>query len=899
MWHLQAIRELLVYALDRKDAQIPIDLSAPSSSPTEKRGGFGTIFKKTFSRPRGKSDREGKRPLHERSDSNASLSAAISPFSKAESNVMPPLSTQQPLQSSSTEGETALDEQGTSRGAIQDSSRHSSRGRRSPKASPPSSRRHLDPAHAAAVALASSSVPILPPSNTSASAHSSNTSLSSLFADDLIQSFPGSRQAGIKGKERETGLQAASKGVLFFSVHEAAVDTKGSGTWYLAITYARSVMVYEAVMPKRGSPRAWSFVKELYAPFPIKAVAFAPAAVSDELYPFTGVGTLPASAGPTKLRVASPQGPLLASRKGTSRDNVNSTGFTHRNGRSSPVSATRTSAAPVSWHKADLCLMLSFGRRAVLVRLRDSDVRELDLKPLSQLIAVADGSENASPPQLSLQPFDPTDPHIKFDRTRPGSMVADGGAWTDGQMSSVSGHSRAGSMEQKLKDAVLDKKSSKHNWVGFSSIEAQIFVRQRSQSEAEGHDATDHNTPLWPASGGISPTGLSMAKNDSNLSPAAVDKDLPRAPAHQNASFDRRMSRMHLSEQSSQYHDEIQAESSSDSDEDSVDPVGRQGRAAKYQLTDPGPLPRTRSRANIAAGAHAQSITAKVPNRSSLLPPAELVVAKLALASRGGVTHVMPLPLAANLAQAAPLAVMQWSDTPNGVSGWARVLGVEGASSQGTTPLSHLKQSSAVSAFSETPNSLGESRAARPSLKAHRKNDRLVLHIGVTCVAFLASRIEARKVTFKTAVEIDFALLPNCELELIPLAPENEYSRANGAPFAPQDTPTGSEEPHYSLSNASTSFAYPAVATHQTGESSTISQELEYLCAPLLTLHPIDLDARSCGSQSLVLPFSQTHAYSKTAPHAMLPHLAGDGAVVAFDWRGANDFRIFTIGIAG
>ncbi|TKY89409.1 hypothetical protein EX895_001940 [Sporisorium graminicola] len=897
MWHLQAIRELLIYALDRHDAQVPINLATSPAVAADKRAGLGAMFKKTFSRQKGGPD--NKAAQHQRSVSSGFLSSSVQPLNRPSATMSASQSQQSvPTLSSRGVGQQRREQESRFRPTrIPSQERKAS----SPQSSPPSAKRQADPAHEAAISLASSSVLILPPSHATAATHGNNASFTSLFADDLIQSFSGTRQTGGKGKDRDTGLQATSKGVLFFSVHEAGKDTKASGTWYLALTYPRSVMVYEAAMPRNGIARAWSFVKEFYAPFHIKAVAFAPAAVSDETNSFTNLGPLQASASYTKLRVASADGPLLTSKKGSHREQSRTSGA------SSPVNAPRGNAAPASWHKADLCLLLSFGRRAVLVRLRDSYVREMELKPLAQLLAAAaaaDTSDNALPTQLSLQtrgsvPAEHTSSH---DRSRPLSVVGDGGMPAERQMpGGVPGHSRAGSMEQRFRDAILDKRSMKHNWIGFSTIEARIYVRQWYEADEQGHSAPSRAWRHGQEVLGLSPIGVSMVKGWNASLPASVDKALPRAPAPLNASFERRISRLHLSEQTSLYHEQLQVESSSDS-EDDLGFVDMHERAARYKLTDPGPLlPLSNSNRMAPSNTHSRT-----PHRSLSLPPAELVSAKLALASRGSLTHVLPLPLPADLAQAAPLALVQWSDTPNAVSGWARVLGVERASSRGTTPLSHVKQQPSSPYFGD-----GRANQANTASDARRKAERLVLHVGVTCVAFLASRIESRKVTFKIPAEINFDLQPQTELELLPLSPDTEYGRANGAGAEVNQTEMGQardddeNETNAGEARSAVSFAYPPIKTaarqtaRSANETSTISQELEYLCAPLLTLHPIDLNLYSSGAQSLVLPLSQTSSGEASTPHAMLPELAGDAAIVAFDWRGADDFRIFTVGIAG
>lgn len=928
MWHLQSIRELLIYALDRHDAQLPIDLTATSDSSEDKRGGLGAMFKKTFGKQKSRS--QPRKPAHERSSSNTSLSATIDPIPRPDATPMRSLASQP-----ASDGSRIRSQPSPSSPPL-----HDLRSSGSPRTSPPASKRQVDPAHAAARSLASSSVPIQPPTHTSTASQSSSASFASLFGDDLIQTFSGSRNASVKGKEREAGSQAASKGVLFFSVHEAGPDTKASGTWYLAITYARTVMVYEAAVPKYGTARAWSFVKELYAPFPIKAVTFAPAAVDDEVRPFTSLPTAPLNAGPTKLRVASANGPLSTSKKVPShREHGSVNGSIRTSGASSPTKAPRSSAAPASWHKADLCLLLSFGRRAVLVRLRDSDVRELELKPLAHLISVPEVTDTGSTTQLSLQPQYRkvlTDLQIRVDRSRPASMLSENGLATEVQNAGASGHTRTGSVEQKVRDAILDRRSNKHNWVGFSAIEAQILVRQWYHPRGEPLKANEQEQRQKIGALGPSPMGMSMARGPSRhsaLSPQVSDKDLPRVPAPQNASFDRRMSRLHLSEQSSLYHDEVQADSSSDS-EDGFSMVDARERAGKYQLRDPGPLPQARISNERMNGGDGRTLDTRGPNRSSSLPPAELLSAKLALASRGSLTHVLQLPLAADLTQMPPLAVMQWSDTPNAVSGWARVLGVERATSAGTTPLSHLKQSSAASSSATPSSSFGGVRAAQlehglPASNADRSKRRLMLHIGVTCVAFLASRAEVRKVSFRVPIDVNFDLSPDSELELIPLSNEI-YQRTNGGSCGAtrtsiqyadryrgdrddvstndgddrRDEPSQSYPFSYPASTAATAITPDRIATPSRSDASAITQEFEYLCGPLLTLQPVDLTLSSCGAQSLVLPLSQGNGQAgkgsgSAVHHSLFHELGGDAGVVAFDWRGADDFRIFTVGIAG
>ncbi len=315
MWHLQAIRDLLVYAFDRHDAQLPIDLTDTSSNSADKRTGLGTMLKKTFAKQKGKAD--AKNTSDRRSASSASLSATVQPLPRPNITAPTPQGGRGSPQGTSSRLHGDRAEQSTRSENDQTTLHDQLRSLSSSQTSPSSVKHQREDAHAAAVSLAKSSVPIRPPPHATSSSQGNNASFSSLFADDLIQSFSGTRQSGGKGKDREADSQAASKGVLFFSVHEADKNTKGSGTWYLAITYARSVMVYEASVSNSKSSRSWSFVKELYAPFPVKAVAFAPVAVPDEPELFTGLGTVVPGASTTFLRVASAEGPLSTSKKGS------------------------------------------------------------------------------------------------------------------------------------------------------------------------------------------------------------------------------------------------------------------------------------------------------------------------------------------------------------------------------------------------------------------------------------------------------------------------------------------------------------------------------------------------------------------------------------------------------
>ncbi|PWZ03372.1 hypothetical protein BCV70DRAFT_197590 [Testicularia cyperi] len=980
MWNLHAIRKLVLYALDHESPCLPLDLLGDKASTREKKNKFGNMFKRTFA----SKEKAGKGKASSSADRRAlsdGMGGTISPVF-FDTEPIPGIISASSTSRTLLTGEIQHSDDGHHSNLSSErlsSSRRSSfqttaqsadrRSTESPFHSPvrdaaeAHSHTPHDQALSSAMALALSSVPIKAPVQGQNGANSSNASFASLFADDLYQSF-SVKQSQNKGKDRDSGSAGSSKGVLFFSVHEAATDTKGSGTWYLALATARSVMIYEASPPKRGSSRSWSWVKEFYAPFPVKAIAFAPASVADPMDSYPNLASLASVSGSTKLKVATADGPLTASRKGSVISQTGSRKAT------SGVHAVDSGvlrpyhpvggAAPSSWRRADLCIFLSFGRRAVVVRLGDSNVREFELKPLAEVTAAVSPTGTEAPSNLSLQgnglvPSNSTsEGHASaLDRVRPQSTSGIQALSSHSSSASGLGHSRHASVEQKIKDVIQEKRSNKHNWVGFSSVQAQIRVRQHQTELESGPVAGGSPPPMVshnPKELRYAPSGRSLLKSPtasaSSLSPLHLNKELPKTPAPQNASFDRRQSRLNMDPESLRAYEAVQAEESSSGSEDESPPVSRGQPLRKYALMDRGPLPRGTKAADTtgSVGGRFSRFRSKKKTSADYFQGTELISARFALVSRGSVTHVLPLPLPADLARPSPLAVIQWSDTPNAVSGWIRVLGVERARSTGATSLDHFRDSSGMSTAPSAPILLSPAPSSQPHLRpplssypssdsvlqhadGRKKNNRLGLHVSVTCIAFLASRIEVRKVSFKAPIDVDFDLSRHAELELVPatLLPQ-EAASGPGKPAVQSSRPSArSRNSIFSSSSISTirtkatmtatAPSPPADDVHaglrdgteppddadaDDADADAHTQELEYLCGPLLTLNPIDLDATACGAQSMVLPLATDDAAATSwLSDPLFPELAGDGGIVAFDWRGGQDFRLFSVGAQG
>lgn len=261
-----------------------------------------------------------------------------------------------------------------------------------------------------------------------------------------------------------------------------------------------------------------------------------------------------------------------------------------------------------------------------------------------------------------------------------------------------------------------------------------------------------------------------------------------------------------------------------DDDDDDDDGVAYDGLGVTLEDV---PLPLRSSTSHTSQLLSRESAVAP----AATIEPAHVLHARVALLTKGINSYLFPLPLSWDLLQQRPLGVYAWSDTPTAVMAWSKVIGLERDLSSGPISIS----------------SLGSSRK-----KAAEVGNAVTLHVTVTAVAFLSSKIELKRKRIKVQIKVPFVFNRDSELELEPLAKEEEMDDRL------RDKAGAEEE---DIEEESEVAAEAAAA---------VEQELEYLCG-LLSVAP------------------EGHDVAK-------PWEAGsDAGAWAFDWRGANDFRLFFV----
>lgn len=207
--------------------------------------------------------------------------------------------------------------------------------------------------------------------------------------------------------------------------------------------------------------------------------------------------------------------------------------------------------------------------------------------------------------------------------------------------------------------------------------------------------------------------------------------------------------------------------------------------------------------------------------------PAHTLYAKLALLSRGCSTFLFPLPLSWDLQQQRPLGKFTWSDTPTAVMAWSTVVGLERDLSSGPISVSSL----------------------RSSRKEEQGDNMVQLHVKVTAVAFLPSRIELKRRRIKIQVKVPFIFNRDSELVLEAIVKGEDQQRDDLA----DKLLAGDDE-----------------ESEEVAETTFFNQELEYLCG-LLCVTPKGHDVAK--------PWEA----------------GGEEGAWGFDWRGAKDFRLFYV----
>lgn len=225
--------------------------------------------------------------------------------------------------------------------------------------------------------------------------------------------------------------------------------------------------------------------------------------------------------------------------------------------------------------------------------------------------------------------------------------------------------------------------------------------------------------------------------------------------------------------------------------------------------------------------------------------PAHTISAGLTVLSKGTQTQILPSPLPRDVFQPRPLESVQWSATPTAVTASARVIGLERDLSSGAVSI----------------DSLGRSKQKRASMMSEHSvmglpggsSNVVILHILVSILACLPSKVEMKRIKVRLPIRTPFMFRRDSELELEPIL------------ISTSATNTPNRTPNLATENGDDDFP-----GHR--ENVEAQQELEYLCGMLVPTH---------YDQASLKPWEA----------------GGDGGAWAFDWRGANDFRVFYCGV--
>ncbi|KAE8270361.1 hypothetical protein A4X09_0g1969 [Tilletia walkeri] len=723
-----------------------------------------------------------------------------------------------------------------------------------------------------------------------------------------------------------TSSSGSPKPVLFYAVHEAAPGAKGAGTWYLALATTKTVTVYEARPPKndqrtnsflpmslqRGGPsggqswaqdsrasaggmgeaRSWSLLRELYTPQAPKAISFAQASTTDI--------------------------PLTAKEKGAGM-------------RSDSILQPQFSggmAGPRGWMGADLSLLVTFGNRAVVIRLTDLNVRDFDLASVWN-----------PPPQVWAQR---TSPDLRGSALaeETSNLTLDPHSSASGRgASSASHHRRTSSSSQ-------SQMAEKQNWIGMQTVDVKILLKQSHTSNVspelggleggvpmaasysaettfgrsggeEAHRTLDPRPPavftsvLSPnaASGqrqfdfsshqtntggatalrtstSSTSTGESESTNEDDDSADGNNEDFDRSEIVYTATGRRAVA----------LHDRSVHVSSGSRSDPTLTVVDRAGPASREAVVPPKRNTAVRRRDREKQG--------------ETDSPGKLVSTSIVLITKGPTTQILPLPLPADLCKPKALDVLSWSGVPNAVNAWARVVGLERERTTG-----------AVSTADIGSRSNGRTvprRGSGDDLSGGGATNSIILHLSVTAVAFMASKVESQRTRVRVHVSLSFPLLRDAEIELLPvldallptpvptavrLAPHQRTNSgaatAQNASLPPEmgikmklnprayaagvsranDLCICADPPRVVGSNSST---FDASRRRSLAEPrGRAEQEFEYLSGSLIGLpHRGGVRAASIAAVDVSRPWE----------------MRGDGGVLGWDWRGGRDYRLFFVG---
>ncbi|PWN38387.1 uncharacterized protein FA14DRAFT_159980 [Meira miltonrushii] len=347
----------------------------------------------------------------------------------------------------------------------------------------------LDSAHQECLRLAHTWVPIVLPGShpyqSGGMGHSE--SASSLFSDDNHVGTGPTNSTHGHSTPSSTTFTSSGKGVSFYALIEAGAELRNSGTWYLALAHAKSILLYESVRPiSKGDSRSWAFLKEFYTPSAPKGMAFC-------------FSASPENDDQARNSMSSGPGNSSIKRQLASQRSVKSSSY-----------------SSVFRAHPSLNLFVSLGKKAVMIRASDGNVKEMEMLPIA--------GKGHDPEALSPTSESGNQPSNK----------------------SSLGHSHS----RKASEMFESQSSSKEYWVGLERVTAQVAIRCKHHgpvpvgeagvsSNAANDDDDDDDDDEWDSDGPATPgeRGVTLRDTSTGLTGRAAllrrqQQRRPQVPAH-------------------------------------------------------------------------------------------------------------------------------------------------------------------------------------------------------------------------------------------------------------------------------------------------------------------------------------------------------------------------------
>lgn len=347
----------------------------------------------------------------------------------------------------------------------------------------------LDSAHQECLRLAHTWVPIVLPGShpypSGGMGHSE--SASSLFSDENHGGTGPTNSTHGHSTPSSTPFTSSGKGISFYALIEAGAELRNSGTWYLALAHAKSILLYESVRPiSKGDSRSWAFLKEFYTPTAPKGMAFC-------------FSVSPENDDQARNSISSGPGNSSIKRQLASQRSVKSSSY-----------------SSVFRAHPSLNLFVSLGKKAVIIRASDGNVKEMEMLPLA--------SKGHDPESLSST-------------SEPGNQLSN---------KSSLGHSHS----RKASEMFESQSSSKEYWVGLERVTAQVAIRCKhhgsvpvgevgASNNTAHDDDDDDDDDEWDSDGPATPgeRGVTLRDTSAGLTGRAAllrrqQQRRPQVPAH-------------------------------------------------------------------------------------------------------------------------------------------------------------------------------------------------------------------------------------------------------------------------------------------------------------------------------------------------------------------------------